>query len=250
MPRDFGMEPGAKIDPRLRHSLPARAINNYVRDIWPQFRSGWISEQTADDAHRALTADWITHQLEHDPTGWINLTPQQRQHWYDYTRGINNGNESDEAIERRVQVAKTRVAGNTAYALTDGGMVPPERYNAFWESKAPEPYRRVRQRIGLGQEVEGSLDGKMRPLSEREHLKLARALAALDRGEDVPAEPPPPEPAKPAPRSYARSRSEFSDFDMARYVRDRNKEEAEARKREAYDDTPGDEEADPGPQEI
>jgi hypothetical protein len=251
MARDFEFTAaGRSLDPRLQQSLPAVAINNFARDLQRQVRAGYITPEMADDAHRKLAAEWITHHLSTDGgTEWWNgLKPQQRQAWLTYTQGVSNERSTSEALESRQQLALDRVVLNVATELTDQGIVSPEGFNSFVKSKAPDVYKRVRQKIGMGQEV--GIDGEQRALREEEHLKLARAFAKLDRGEDVPAEPPPPEPARPGPPSYPKSRSEFSDFRMDEYVKRRDAEEREARKRESYEDSPDEAVEDPGPREI
>jgi hypothetical protein len=249
---DFGFAARTNLDPRLQRDLPAMSISEFMLETQRQLRAGWISPEQADDAVRKLRAEMITHRLENgnaaDTAQWIEMSPQQRQAELDATQGLSNTRETPEAIERRQQLALDRVAANAATVLTDRGVVSPKGFNEFWRTKAPEPYRALRKRIGLGKEH--GIDGEMRSLTEAEELKLARALAALDRGEDVPAEAPPPEPARPGPRSYARSRSEFSDFNMREYCRRRDKEEAEAKRREAYEDVGEETDDDAGPTEL
>jgi hypothetical protein len=239
---DFGFAAGTKLDSRLQRSLPAQSISNFMIEVQRQLRAGLITETMADDAIRKLRAQMIVHRLENgdasDTAAWIEMSPQQRQQQWDSTKGLSNSRETPEAIEARQQLALDRVALNTATDLTNAGVVSVEGYNALVKAKAPSAYVAARKRIGLGQEQ--GIDGELRPLSEAEELKLARALAALDRGEDIADERPPPEPA-PAPPSYPKSRSQFSDFNMDAYVKRRDQEEAEHRRREAYE---GDAEAD------
>ena len=243
MARDFGFLQGSKLDPRLQRSLPGQSISNFMAEVQRQLRAGQITPEMADDATRKLRAEMILHRLENfdsaDTARWIEMPAAHKQAELDATQGLSNTRESPEAVERRQQLALDRVVLNAATQPTDEGVVSPEGFNSFIKSKAPDVYRRVRQKIGMGEEV--GIDGEQRALrGPEEHLKLARSLAALDRGEEIADERPPPEPA-PAPPSYPKSRSQFSDFNMDAYVKRRDQEEAEHRRREAYE---GDAEAD------
>jgi hypothetical protein len=250
MARDFGFLQGSKLDPRLQRSLPGQSISNFMAEVQRQLRAGQITPEMADDATRKLRAEMILHRLENfdsaDTARWIEMPAAHKQAELDATQGLSNTRESPEAVERRQQLALDRVVLNAATQLTDEGVVSPEGFNSFIKSKAPDVYKRVRQKIGMGEEV--GIDGEQRALRADEHLKLARSLASLDRGEEIADERPPPKPA-PAPPSYPKSRSEFSDFNMDAYVKRRNEEEREAKRAAAYEDGP-DEEADEGPQEV
>jgi hypothetical protein len=249
MARDFEFSTGRALDPRLQRSLPAQAIANFMRDIPRQLHAGMISEAQADDAMRRLRSEMLSHRLATGDTAeWLELTPAQRQAELDATQGLSNTRESPEAVERRQQLALDRVVLNAATQPTDEGVVSPEGFNSFIKSKAPDVYRRVRQKIGMGEEV--GIDGEQRALrGPEEHLKLARSLAALDRGEEIADERPPPEPA-PAPPSYPRSRNPASDYDMEAYCKIQDRREAEARKRESYNDGPDEEAAEEQPREL
>jgi hypothetical protein len=254
MAREYSLPPGNGLDPRLQRSLPVASINGQVADLQRQLRAGQITAEMYDDCHRKLYGEWLIHQFEHADDawreGWYALPRAQQEEYLSYTKGLNNGNASDESVAKRQTLALDRGVLNSAYRMTDERIIGTDSYIALCESKAPEVCRRARIKIGLGEEVEGSLDGQLKPLTtEEQRLKVARAYAALDRGEELADERPPPKPA-PAPRTYARGRSEFSDFDMDKYVQRRDREEEQARKARDYEDGPDEEEPDPGPTEI
>src|SRR5262245_45114099 len=200
---NFRFEPHEIPDPRVRRDLPRQLIENYVREARAQFARGQITRQTCDDAERLLWGHALHHDLETDASRWIEAPPEVRQQAWDYQRGLKlRPNETPEAIAARQQLALDRVTLNAGYRLADNDARNEPAFNSLAEEKAPEVYRAVRNRIGLGETV--GIDGQLRPLANaEEHLATARALAKVERGEEVEAVAPRAEPA-PRPQNFPR----------------------------------------------